>query len=119
MMCFISTKTLHPTETLHPRLRQPTPSRRRPSRIFPAFPLSSAPVPSPSFSHGQARRTQDHFFHDARLEENLRAADVGLAMGRSGTDVAREAADIVLLDDNFATIVTAIRYGRSVVANIS
>ncbi|MEB3325946.1 MAG: HAD-IC family P-type ATPase, partial [Cyanobacteriota bacterium] len=49
----------------------------------------------------------------------LRAADVGLAMGRSGTDVAREAADIVLLDDNFATFVSAIRYGRSVVANIS
>jgi len=48
----------------------------------------------------------------------LRAADVGLAMGSSGSDVAREAADIVLLDDNFATIVDAVRYGRGVVNNI-
>jgi len=48
----------------------------------------------------------------------LRAADVGVAMGRIGTDVAREAADIVLLDDDFATIVEAVRCGRGVVANI-
>ena len=48
----------------------------------------------------------------------LRAADVGVAMGRIGTDVAREAADIVLLDDNFATVVEAVRYGRGVVSNI-
>ena len=48
----------------------------------------------------------------------LRAADVGLAMGRSGTDVAREAADIVLVDDNFSTIVSAIRQGRAVYQNI-
>lgn len=48
----------------------------------------------------------------------LRAAHIGLAMGMSGTDVAREAADIVLIDDNFATIVSAIEQGRSVYQNI-
>ncbi|HEY7890786.1 MAG TPA: cation-transporting P-type ATPase [Solirubrobacteraceae bacterium] len=48
----------------------------------------------------------------------LRRADIGVAMGRSGTDVAREAATMILTDDNFATITAAVKAGRRVYENI-